>query len=79
MNTPMVRKVAMLSLALLIGFVALAQVFHDDSQAIGLCHASCKCVRCGWAQYPARPCIDWVTWCSGPGLVRNCSSYCGLK
>jgi hypothetical protein len=79
MKTTMLRKIAVLTLAFLIGTVALAQILHEDADALGLCSNSCKCARCGWALYPGRPCVDWITYCAGPGLVRNCSSYCGAR
>jgi hypothetical protein len=79
MKTTMLRKIAVLTLAFLIGTVALAQILHEDADALGLCSNSCKCARCGWALYPGRPCVDWITYCAGSGLVRNCSSYCGAK
>lgn len=72
-------KIAVFLIALLVGTAALTQILHDESSALGLCSVHCKCTRCGWAQYPGRVCIDWTTWCAGPGLVRNCSSYCGAK
>lgn len=73
------RKIAILSVAFAIGIVALGQIMHDDAEALGLCSASCKCVRCGWAENPTRACWGLMTYCAGMGLVRNCGSYCGIK
>jgi hypothetical protein len=71
-----VRYIAFLSLAFFVGIVALSQILHDDSQAIGLCSNTCSCVTCGTALTPLKSCVDWMTYCKGLRLVRNCAQYC---
>lgn len=79
MNSLIRRRAAVLVGGFLIGIASLVQVAHEESSAMGFCRVVCRCVRCGWAAYPTRLCIDWTTRCAGPGLVHNCSSYCGAK
>lgn len=78
MKRSIVRKIAALSLAVLMGTAGFAQVFHDESAALGFCHGICRCARCGWARVNT-PCFDWLTYCTGYSIVRNCSSYCGAQ
>lgn len=79
MKTLLSKKAALFALALFVGMVALSAIMHDDSQAVGTCSTSCRCVSCGTAVTPARPCVDFITYCRGPRLVRNCAEFCSHR
>ena len=79
MNTLQWKKAAILTIALFVGMVALSQIMHDESQAIGTCSTSCRCVTCGTAVSPSRLCLDFMTYCRGMHLARNCAEYCSHR
>lgn len=79
MKTLLSKKAALFALALFVGMVALSAIMHDDSQAVGTCSTSCRCVTCGTAASPTRACVDFVSFCRGPRLVRNCAEYCSHR